>query len=621
MRVGFTVVRRAKDIEVRISVPDNNDQSTLVTYSRVGNSIALLIGHLYYRHDMLAELMAMCPHDSLSECQVNDAALALAVYRHLGIAALERLEGDFALVIWDAESTQLMGFRDPLGGYPLFWTQHESTVALSTSIRPLCAMLPQCLLNEEYLAEFVMMQAPRNEGSNEQCVYVGIHRVLPGTMVIARTDSEGIERRAYWDWFKHIKDPGTNELTEVAEQYRKLLRTAVQERIRGCTLAQLSGGMDSTSVALLAQDVVCSGVGKAPLHTASLVYDRLPLLARERPYIESALHHQTALVAHQLPADGLLDFDILTDPPLHDEPYTALPSLTQAQPFVTLAAEIGALTILTGHGADEIHCLLPYYLADLLRQYHFRKAWQEGTKWAKARNCSPWNILMTFGLNPIVSTWAAGTRWACLLTKKDADWSIPPWITPDFARRYALRSRVIENAQQIYQQCQQTSLSVTLNAITQRAGDVFRWSVTAPLGIANAHPFLDPRLLSFGLGMQSRILPEPGNMKPVLGEAMRDMLPDVIRYRQRKGGFNEVYYLGLARNLHNLETMIRQAPIEGMIDKDLLIQHLQEGSLAGVPVRQLQHLNYMLALLKWLCMQQEWQGVHEKVTSTYYIYF
>ncbi len=625
MRVGFTVVRRAKNIEVRINEPVNNDQSALLTYSRAGGSFALLIGYLYYRDDLLTELMALYPSDSLPQCQTNDAALALAAYHHLGIASLERLEGDFALVIWDAGSARLIGLRDPLGGYPLFWVQQEDTIAFSTSIQPFCAMLPQCVLNEAYLAEFIMMQAPRNEGSSEQCVYVGIQRVLPGAMVIARADTETIERHVYWNWLTHIKDPGTNDLVDIAEQYRKLLRAAVQQRIRGCTLAHLSGGMDSTSVAFLAQDVICSGIGQAPLHTASLVYDRLPLLARERSYIDCALAHQRAIVAHQLPADDLLDFDIFADPPLHDEPYTALSSLTMMQPFAALAVEIGALTILTGHGADEIHYQLPYYLADVLRHplrgkpAASRNVWQEATKWARAQNCSPWSILRVFGLHPIVAAWVAGTWWTCLLTKKDADWSIPPWIRPDFARRHDLRSRAIENARQMYRQCQQTSLSVTLSAITSRAGDVFRWSVAAPLGIANAHPFLDPRLLSFGLGMQARLLPEPGNMKPVLAEAVRDILPDAIRYRQGKGHFNEVYYLGLARNLRNLEALIRQTPIEGMIEKEILIRHLQDGSLAGAPVRQLQHLTYMLSLLKWLCMQQEWQHVHEQATVTYHL--
>lgn len=58
---------------------------------------------------------------------------------------------------------------------------------------------------------------------------------------------------------------------------------------------------------------------------------------------------------------------------------------------------------------------------------------------------------------------------------------------------------------------------------------MFRWPVAPPLGIAHIHPFLDPRLLTSGLDMQLRILPDPGNMKPVLVEAMRDRLPMEIR--------------------------------------------------------------------------------------------
>ncbi|TMC18626.1 MAG: hypothetical protein E6J34_16745 [Chloroflexi bacterium] len=621
MRVGFVVERRAKELEVQISVPENNEQSALITYSRMSDSFALLMGQLYYRSERLAELMIVYPHDVLYECQVNNAALALALYRHLGRAALDRLEGNFALVIWDAETTQLVGMRDPLGGYPLFWIQQGSTVTFSTSTQALYARLPQCSLNEAYFADFVIMQAPRNEGKSEQCVYTGMQRVLPGTMVIVRADSNRIERHPYWNWLTHLKDPGTSDLVEVAEQYRILLQTAVQERMHGCTLAHLSGGMDSTSIALLARDAVHSGMSQAPLHTVSLVHERLTALARERPYIESALEDKDSLVAHRLLADDLLDFDIFTDPPLHDEPYAALAHLTTGSHFVALAASIGALTILTGHGADEIHALPPYFIADLLRQSHFRQAWQATTSWAKARNNSPWRTLTSYGLAPILSLWVAGSRWAYLTTKEDADWSIPIWIMPDFARRHALRDRVRENARQIYQQCQQTSLSSALYAISCRAGDVLRWSIAAPLGIANAHPFLDPRLLSFGLGMQSRILPEPGKTKPVLAEAMRGILPDTIRHRRQTGNFNEVYYLGLGRNLRQLEALIWQAPLEGMIHKEVLIQHLRTGSLAGLTPRELQHLDYMLALLKWVTMQQKWQNVHGTASNTLHINF
>jgi len=618
MRVGFVVIRRTREIEIQIWQPEHPLQNAFVTYARTGNSCALLMGHLYYRSERFADLAHMCPRDVLDECRVNDAALALAMYRQLGRRALERLEGDFALVIWDAETGQLIGQRDPLGGYPLFWTQDEGTMALSTGLRPLCALLPHCQLNEAYFAEFVMLQAPLDEGASEQCVYVGIHRVLPGTLIIARTDSTCVERRVYWDWLKQMQDPGTDDVQEIAVRYRTLLQAAIQERIGGRTLAHVSGGMDSTSIALLAHDAICRGAGEAPLHTASLVYDRLPLLAQERPYIERVLQQEPQMTGHWIPADNLLDFDIFADPPPHDEPCTVLASYTTQRPVATLAASLGAHTILTGHGADEVHHLLPYYLTDIIRQRHFWRAWKEATQWAKARNCSPWSVLLTFGLGPLIATRAAGSRWAGVLAKKDADWSIPSWITPAFARRHALRSHAIENARRIYQQCEHTALSVTLDSIRSRAGDVFRWSVTTPLGIAHVHPFLDPRLLTFGLGMQRRLLPDPQRMKPVLAEAMWDRLPVEIRDRQRKNGFNEVYYQGLTRNLHALETMIRQTSLDGMIDRDLLIQSLQDGSVAVTPPRALQHMNYVLALLKWLSMQQEWQqGWKQAVHSEY----
>ena len=91
MRVGFVVIRRARDIEVQISMPGNNDRSALVTYSRIENSFALLIGYLYYQQDLLAELVSHCSHDSLSEWKVNAAALVLAAYHHCGVAFLKRL--------------------------------------------------------------------------------------------------------------------------------------------------------------------------------------------------------------------------------------------------------------------------------------------------------------------------------------------------------------------------------------------------------------------------------------------------------------------------------------------------------------------------------------------------
>lgn len=54
--------------------------------------------------------------------------------------------------------------------------------------------------------------------------------------------------------------------------------------------------------------------------------------------------------------------------------------------------------------------------------------------------------------------------------------------------------------------------------------------------------------------------------------------------------------------------MILQAPSDdlGLLDKNLLVEHLYKAALGGAGVCPLQHFNLMAAFLKWLSMHQEW---------------
>lgn len=627
MDIGFTVIGQGTEIEARLYTPSPEQCTSLVAFSQQDTFFALLMGAIYYQHDLLVRLEPCCAAALRKECSTNAATLALAVYRYLGPAALASLEGDFALVIWDAERRSFVAMRDPLGGYPLYWTEYGGMVALSTSLWSLLALRPQSVLNEEYFAELIMQPLPRQEGASELCAYVGIQRVLPGSMVTLGIAPIKAESQLYWRWLAHIHDPGTSDVVALAEQYKPLLAAAIRERLRGRTCSHFSGGMDSTAIALMARDELCSGGGKAPLHALSLVYKRLPMLARETAYIEEALQCGPEIVAHRLSADDLLDFDSFLDAPPHEEPFAGLRGLAKDRAMVDRAFCIGATTMLTGLGADEIHDLHPFYLADLLLQGRICQAWREACKWAQGRNCNPWAILLPFGLATLPPIWFISNlvkrrqKSAAVRLNQQSDWTVPPWILLDFVRRYALWDRAIENAQHMYRLCQRTDLSVTLNAIENRAGDVLRWSVAAPRGIAIAHPFLDRRLLCFGLGMQLRLQPEPGQMKPVLAEAMRDILPECICHRRRKGHFDEVYYRGLSRNLQHLEAMVRQMPsaLLKMFDQDMLLKYLQEARIAGANVRQLQRMDSVLAIIHWFCLESQWRQVRTAPTQVVHV--
>jgi asparagine synthase (glutamine-hydrolysing) len=570
LEVGFNVTSNAGSVEFRTFSPLGDGQPKLVTFSQKFGYFTVFMGRLYYRHDLIANLGNSMVERFSENGEPNYATLALAAYCKLGLTGLERLEGDFALVIWDAKERRLVASRDPMGGYPLFWTEHGGTIALGNSIRALLDILPHRSLNLDYMAEFLMVPGQVNERAGERSAYEAVHRVLAGSVVSIHLPSKRIERRTYWDWSERILDPETDILKEVSEQYRDLLRHAVRERIDGRTVSHLSGGMDSTALSLIARDWVRSGVGEAPLHTISLVYEQLPNLSLEMPYLESVLHREKEIVAHCIPADDLLDFDSFADPPFHDEPYVGLWRLGMDRATVDTAADLGAATMLTGIGADEILDVQPFYITDLLRQGRLRTAWKEACRWALADNCSPWGILGPFGISNLFPTFPSSRLGRALPTStrgglgSQDDWTIPPWILPDFARRHDLRSHAAKNARQTYRSCGKTGLSFVLHSIQSRVGDVNRWSVAAPQGVFVANPFLDARVLRFGLGVHDRLTPEPGRMKPILAEAMRDTLPDNIRTRRRKGQFNEVYYLGLARNQHKLEAMIWQTPLEDL---------------------------------------------------------
>ena len=617
MQMGFFVSGSPLDTEFRLFRTKHHDSVPLLTYSAFACYRAVLVGRLYYRNDLLVTSKAGLPSQFFEECRTNDAALAIGAYLQCSHQGLARLEGDFALVVWDGKENQLVGCRDPFGGYPLFWVKHDGVVALSTMLNPLLDLLSRRSINVEHLADFIISATAGNERAGEECAYEQVHRVLPGNVVSLNVCTGRVIRNVYWKWLDRIVDPGTSRLEDIALQYRKLLHQAVRERIRGPTAAHLSGGMDSTSIFLIALECIHSGVGEPPLHALSLVYERLPELSRERPYIESVLNAGTrGLVAHRIVADDLLDFDSFDDPPFHDEPWAGLRCVETERALTGVAIESGAGTILTGRGGDDLLVMLPYYLADLLRTGRFRSAWKESCKWGRTSGMSPWRVLYPFGIANLFPAWRQSLVGRMLVSgtqrrlRRQDEWSIPPWIYPSFARQYSLRARAFENAQRIYRRCGSTPLSISLDSVERRAGDVYRWTLAAPYGVSMSHPFLDPRVVCFSLGMQTRLTPCPGQVKPVLAEAMRDVLPENIRSRRDKRSFNQVYYLGLSRNLSRLQAMIMSAPIDdlGMIDKGTLIRGLQEAALGVADPRRLQGLNLTLSLIRWLSMQAEWHG-------------
>lgn len=614
MKVGFSVIIRGQTIEFQIFGSKVGKELPIVKLFKTADQVIVLMGQIYYQRDLLEELASYLLRHQVAECMSNQAALVLYAYQHLGVDGIERLEGDFSLAIWDGKAEHLILSRDPMGGYPLFWTSLTDGIAVSTSIYPLLTHLPRRAFDSEYMAEYLTLPWQVMEVFSDRCVYQGIHRVLAGTLLHFQARTGAIQQHQYWDWLDRQIDPGSNELEAIAEGYKDLLQDAVRERVSGQTASHLSGGMDSTAIAIMANRLIKTRPDQRSLHTLSLVYNHLPGLTDEQSYINHVLQHHTDMVPHLISSDELLDFNSFEGCPLHDEPYAGLHRLALDRATVDTAVNCDAQIMLTGIGSDEMMVMSPFHLADLLRQGAVRKAWSEACKWAKTDNCSSWQMLYSYGIVNSLPGWMQGGMGAMLnhghtSWNQQNKWTIAPWILPEFARHFRLRDRMIHRFDQIFGTSRPTALSFAVAAIQSRIGDVDRWALAAPQGLSIAHPFMDSRVLRFGLGLQARVTPIPEGQKPILAYAMRDTLPEMITNRRTKADFGKIYYLGLAKNLKKLEAMIEQSPINelGLLNKMSLVNCLHQATLGlTTGVDGLHRLNLTLSLMKWLAMQDEW---------------
>jgi asparagine synthase (glutamine-hydrolysing) len=268
--------------------------------------------------------------------------------------------------------------------------------------------------------------------------------------------------------------------------------------------------------------------------------------------------------------------------------------------------------MITGQGADELLDMLPFHLADMILHGRLLSAWSEARAWARGRGSTPWRILQLCALPELGNRFRRSRLARSLLPKRSrsldgmTDWAVPAWINEDFARRYRLAERAAE-ADARMRESSTLRLALGIHGIQRRAGDPTRWMHAATRGIAFSHPFLDPRVVSLGLGLQEGFRPDPHQAKPVLAAAMRGSLPEPIRTRRDKRSFNEIYYLGLSRNVEAIKRMIEQAAVKDLdiFDTDAVMSSVEEAALGVQPPRVLIRLDTTLSAIAWLGQRRQ----------------
>ncbi|HLL30656.1 MAG TPA: asparagine synthase-related protein [Allosphingosinicella sp.] len=184
-----------------------------------------------------------------------DAMVAMSAVERWEEQAIGRLEGDFALALWDRERERLLLARDFLGQRPLHFHRAPGFLAFASMPGGLFALpeVPRAA-DETGILDFLALMLPEGRHSH----FRGVERVSPGeTCVFTRSAMTSSRHWSFAAGPLRLARPG-----DYVEAVREALDRAVKARLRGAgggVAAHLSGGLDSGAVAATAARLLPPG--------------------------------------------------------------------------------------------------------------------------------------------------------------------------------------------------------------------------------------------------------------------------------------------------------------------------------------------------------------------------
>jgi asparagine synthase (glutamine-hydrolysing) len=236
------------DIEGGHQPIQNEDGTVHLTYN----------GEIYNYRQLRAELEAQ-GHRFYTQ---SDTEVIVHSYEQNGDGFVERLNGMFAIAIWDSKQKKLILARDRMGIKPLHYTIRNNAIIFASEIKAILQADVSRVVNVDAL--YNILNLGYNPGNGT--LFRDIYKLLPSSCLTFQNGS--IRVRSYWSIPTHF------ELTEESKVIKEL-QGALEESIRDQMVADvpvgcfLSGGLDTSTIVAYAQKATsqplktfCMGFGE-----------------------------------------------------------------------------------------------------------------------------------------------------------------------------------------------------------------------------------------------------------------------------------------------------------------------------------------------------------------------
>lgn len=502
----------------RLSIIDLSPLGKQPMISADGRYVITFNGEIYN----YLELRRGLKKDGVIFRSQSDTEVLLHLYAKRGREMLHELRGMFAFAIWDQEKRELFFARDRLGQKPFFYRTDEGGFRFASDIRALKEKGDT--VDWEAVRLFLGLQyvpAPRTGYAKIRCLPKGSYGVY---------SEKGIELNAYSVFNRSNTSTATFE--EAASEVKKRLEQSVQYRLIADVPVGLflSGGMDSAAIAFLA----ASHTNK-PLHTFTVGFsasdfdERVPAEAIAKKI--GAVHH-----AFEASPERMLE---VADQVIAT--YAAPYADSSALPTYLLAGETAGTvkTVMTGDGGDE-----------LFGGYRRYRYFQYGGKLKQLKMLLPAaafaRAASSVKHDPRYERFAEmldglrhsyGLGYAKLFTGAYFhEAALRTLLQPDFFTS----TKAVSADRFITEQYQESlglegALDFDLHSYLPDDLNVKMDRATMAHGLEARAPFQDHELVEYVSSLSSAFLMNPKLQKPLLREALRNVVPDEVFERPKKG--------------------------------------------------------------------------------------
>lgn len=358
----------------RLKVIDLSDQAAQPMTNEDGTLRVVFNGEIY-NFQQLREALSDAGHAFRSQ---SDTEVIVHGFEQWGEALFSRLDGMFAIAIWDERSESLLLARDRFGKKPLFYSVRPNrSVVFSSDIKSIWSHCERDLpISARAIDAYLQHLSP----SQDHCIFEGVEKVPPGSWIRFRES----ESTGDCFWRPEFRDKQPYTLPEALDALEGHLAAAVKKRLVSDVPlgAFLSGGIDSSLVVAL-----MSQCNAPPPRTFSVGFEETEF--SEAPYARMVAERYG--VEH---TEITLETDVLSILPdlvwEYGEPFgdsSAVPSY-----YISKAARQEVTVALTGDGGDELFggydTARASYFAAILKRSLPGPAWRElerriqsGGKW------------------------------------------------------------------------------------------------------------------------------------------------------------------------------------------------------------------------------------------------